>query len=236
MRNRTRALHAVKRVATLTRPEHVTVLLIQANRSGGSIRFSRPPPLKAELVVGSLAMANIEACVDCNPDQQSAPPVSVEPTTTPAHSNSLDPTTFVPPSPSIFPSITIEFCDRVTIFSGNTLMKHSEEPSCSVDGALCVDLCKAEKAAPLNLHRSFTRLHRATWTSTELFLTFPTPAIRAINIIPLNAEDTAGRFRVWLFLDGRLPVLVWDRKVEGGFPELKVLVRDNRFQLVLSPV
>ncbi|KAI0773908.1 Rdx family-domain-containing protein [Fomes fomentarius] len=133
-------------------------------------------------------MAEIEACVDCNPDQQSAPPVSAEPTTTPAHSNPLDPTTFVPPSPSIFPSITIEFCDR----------------------------CRW--------------LHRATWTSTELFLTFPTPAIRAINIIPLNAEDTAGRFRVWLFLDCRLPVLVWDRKVEGGFPELKVLkqrIRDH---------
>ncbi len=42
--------------------------------------------------------------------------------------------------------------------------------------------------------------------------------------MPLNAEDTAGRFRVWLFLDGKHPVLVWDRKVEGGFPELKVLV------------
>ena len=68
------------------------------------------------------------------------------------------------------------------------------------------------------------RLHRATWTSTELFLTFPTPLIRAINIMPLNAEDTAGRFRVWLFLDGKPPVLAWDRKVEGGFPELKILV------------
>ena len=42
--------------------------------------------------------------------------------------------------------------------------------------------------------------------------------------MPLNAEDTAGRFRVWLFLEGKPPVLVWDRKVEGGFPELKVLV------------
>lgn len=42
--------------------------------------------------------------------------------------------------------------------------------------------------------------------------------------MPLNAEETAGRFRVWLFLDGKAPVLVWDRKVEGSFPELKVLV------------
>ena len=60
--------------------------------------------------------------------------------------------------------------------------------------------------------------------STELFLTFPTPALRAVTIMPLNSEETGGRFRVWLFLDGKPPILVWDRKVEGGFPELKVLV------------
>lgn len=42
--------------------------------------------------------------------------------------------------------------------------------------------------------------------------------------MPLNSEETGGRFRVWLFLDGKPPILVWDRKVEGGFPELKVLV------------
>ena len=60
--------------------------------------------------------------------------------------------------------------------------------------------------------------------STELFLTFPTPALKVINIMPLNSEETGGRFRVWLFLDGKPPALVWDRKVEGGFPELKLLV------------
>ena len=53
--------------------------------------------------------------------------------------------------------------------------------------------------------------------------------------MPLNAEDTAGRFRVWLFLDGKPPVLVWDRKVEGGFPELKVLVSSFRLRESLSP-
>ena len=43
--------------------------------------------------------------------------------------------------------------------------------------------------------------------------------------MPLDSEDTAGRFRVWLTVkeDGP-PVLVWDRKVEGQFPELKILV------------
>ena len=37
------------------------------------------------------------------------------------------------------------------------------------------------------------------------------------------SEETAGRFRVWVFVDS-IPALAWDRKVEGGFPELKVLV------------
>ncbi|KAH9062086.1 hypothetical protein EDB87DRAFT_1674068 [Lactarius vividus] len=79
--------------------------------------------------------------------------------------------------------------------------------------------------------RRYARLHRATWTSTELFLTFPPPTIRSITIIPLNSEDTAGRFRVWLTVDeGSSPILMWDRKVEGNFPELKVLkqrIRDR---------
>ncbi|KAI0786349.1 Rdx family-domain-containing protein [Abortiporus biennis] len=73
-------------------------------------------------------------------------------------------------------------------------------------------------------------LHRATWISTELFLTFPSPALKSITIWPLNSDETAGRFRVWLFIHGREPILCWDRKVEGGFPELKVLkqrIRDK---------
>ncbi|KLO12860.1 hypothetical protein SCHPADRAFT_828889 [Schizopora paradoxa] len=72
-------------------------------------------------------------------------------------------------------------------------------------------------------------LHRATWVSTELFLTFPPPIINGIHIVPLNSEKTAGRFRVWLSLSTG-PYLVWDRKIEGRFPELKELkqrVRDK---------
>ncbi|KAI0751384.1 hypothetical protein C8Q80DRAFT_1098709 [Daedaleopsis nitida] len=132
-------------------------------------------------------MTDTQACIECQVDDKKGAPAVQEPTGTNAH-NPLDPTTFVPPSPSVTPSITIEFCDRVHWVTNRDL-----------------------------------RLHRATWTSTELFLTFPTPALRAVNIMPLNAEDTAGRFRVWLFLDNQPPVLVWDRKVEGAFPELKVL-------------
>jgi predicted Rdx family selenoprotein len=71
----------------------------------------------------------------------------------------------------------------------------------------------------------YVRLHRATWTSTELFLTFPPPALKSITIMPLNSEGTAGRFRIWLTVNEGSPILVWDRKVEGKFPELKDLVR-----------
>ncbi|KAF9268267.1 hypothetical protein L218DRAFT_954629 [Marasmius fiardii PR-910] len=74
-------------------------------------------------------------------------------------------------------------------------------------------------------------LHRATWVQTELFLTFGTPTISSIILIPRMSDETAGRFRVWLSMPSeQSPILIWDRKVEGGFPELKVLkqrVRDK---------
>jgi selT/selW/selH-like putative selenoprotein len=117
-------------------------------------------------------------------------------------------------------------------------------------------------------------LHRATWVQTELFLTFPDTqaeeprqekegaetsngskystngkGLKAITLIPCNAPETGGRFRVWLqkepasdssedsrqasqlqaFEDGAV-VLLWDRKIKGGFPELKELkqlIRDE---------
>ncbi|KAK7470862.1 hypothetical protein VKT23_002278 [Stygiomarasmius scandens] len=77
--------------------------------------------------------------------------------------------------------------------------------------------------------KSYTRLHRATWVQTELLLTFGPPVIGSITLIPRMSDDTAGRFRVWVSIPGQDPNLVWDRKTEGGFPELKVLkqrVRD----------
>ncbi len=56
-------------------------------------------------------------------------------------------------------------------------------------------------------------------------MTFPPPALQSITLVPLDADDAAGRFRIWLTMneDGP-PILVWDRKVEGQFPELKHLV------------
>ncbi|KAF8204962.1 Rdx family-domain-containing protein [Pholiota molesta] len=77
-------------------------------------------------------------------------------------------------------------------------------------------------------------LHRATWVQTELFLTFGPPTIGSITLIPLNTDETAGRFRVWLSVPGSEQAqLMWDRKVEGGFPELKVL--KQRIRDVLQP-
>jgi predicted Rdx family selenoprotein len=37
--------------------------------------------------------------------------------------------------------------------------------------------------------------------------------------------DTAGRFRVWLYKAGETErILIHDRKTEGGFAEMKVIV------------
>ena len=43
--------------------------------------------------------------------------------------------------------------------------------------------------------------------------------------MPLNSDETAGQFRVWLSYGAEQGLLMWDRKIEGGFPELKVLVK-----------
>ena len=66
-----------------------------------------------------LTMADVLACVECGPDgtQGGAIPALASQTpavTTAVAHNPLDPATFVPPSPSVAPSITIEFCDRVS--------------------------------------------------------------------------------------------------------------------------
>lgn len=76
----------------------------------------------------------------------------------------------------------------------------------------------------LSIFTPKTRLHRASWVQTELLLTFPPPVVGCISLIPRNLDETAGRFRVWLSVSSQPPHLLWDRKVEGGFPELKVLV------------
>ncbi|KAL7008307.1 hypothetical protein EMMF5_002036 [Cystobasidiomycetes sp. EMM_F5] len=80
---------------------------------------------------------------------------------------------------------------------------------------------------------------RATWIQTELLNTFSpsgesektsdaSPStISAVTIMPRSDPATAGRFRIWLYKANEpKPVLIHDRKIEGGFAETKIIVRD----------
>jgi predicted Rdx family selenoprotein len=172
----------------------------------------------------------------------------------------LVPLTFVPPPFAGVPSITIEFCDRVSPkqmpFEHFSLLR-LVSVVCIYEW-LVLAFCSVFQAC---------RLHRATWTQTELFLTFPPPTLTSISLIPQNSQETSGRFRVWLSYipqkSGSQPTqaedesqglsskkqgdseakertqdkstttsqdavtvteLLWDRKTNGGFPELKDLV------------
>lgn len=92
--------------------------------------------------------------------------------------------------------------------------------------------------------------HRATWMQTELLITFSAKEaadgtsskasgggyIASTMLLPCAAPETAGRFRVWLVTEqprahSQVEIhLLWDRKSQGGFPdlaELKRLVRDK---------
>lgn len=43
--------------------------------------------------------------------------------------------------------------------------------------------------------------------------------------MPRSDAATAGRFRVWLYQPGKAsPILVHDRKTDGGFAEVKLIV------------
>ncbi|CAG7849438.1 SubName: Full=Uncharacterized protein {ECO:0000313/EMBL:CCA67238.1} [Serendipita indica DSM 11827] len=79
-------------------------------------------------------------------------------------------------------------------------------------------------------------LHRATWIATELSVTFPPPQIQTISLVAAAAPLPAGRFRMWLAeapngaQSDPIMTLIWDRKVEDGFPDLKVVkqrIRDK---------
>ncbi|PVG04200.1 hypothetical protein CPB86DRAFT_778460 [Serendipita vermifera] len=80
-------------------------------------------------------------------------------------------------------------------------------------------------------------LHRAAWVMTELSITFPAPIIKSSLLVPITAPDPAGRFRVWLLEEPEghgseiQSMLLWDRKLEDGFPELKALKQKVRDKL-----
>ncbi|SKC36923.1 SelT/SelW/SelH family protein [Krasilnikoviella flava] len=67
-------------------------------------------------------------------------------------------------------------------------------------------------------------LMRAAWVAQELLQTFRT-RLGEVALVP----GTGGVFRVELDPgDGRPAVLLWDRAVEGGFPEIPPLKRAVR--------
>lgn len=159
------------------------------------------------------AMAETEVCETCSPPTaaHASKAVSVSSESVSAPEDPLDPKTFVcpvQPGAQPCPSVVIEYCDR----------------------------CRWQP--------------RASWVQTELLLTFALPrpgeapskasggvGLRSITLLPMVEDATAGRFRVWV-LHTPAPSntsvqpppcaqadLVWDRKIESGFPELKGLVR-----------
>lgn len=65
-------------------------------------------------------------------------------------------------------------------------------------------------------------LLRAGWTAQELLTTFE----KELGSVALRPAETSGRFCVTV--DGRI---VWDRKTEGGFPEMKQLKQRIRDQI-----
>lgn len=65
---------------------------------------------------------------------------------------------------------------------------------------------------------------RAGWMAQELLQTFGT----ALGEVAIRPSDNSGTFNVWL--DGQL---IWCRKREGGFPELKEL--KQRVRDVIDP-
>ena len=158
-----------------------------------------------------------QTCLDCPPippvSSSSSSSTSARPSpSNPGSSHTPPPSTIAaqshPPSTSapddirppaaLKPSITIEFCDRCRWCVAFLL---SSSPGS----------CESRRLGSSKLVHCH-RAPRATWIQTELFLTFPNPALRAITLQPLNAPETGGRFRVWLD-SGEGDELVWDRKV-----------------------
>jgi predicted Rdx family selenoprotein len=171
-------------------------------------------------------------CEDCIPstsDLSTAPATAVSPEPA-AYDPILDPTTFVPPSYNRgssneeLPRVVIEFCDRCRWLSRATWTL-------------------TEVHLPLPFHPPPTLTH----STPQLFLTFPptpTTGLRSISLLPRSAPETGGRFRVWLYKSlPPTPIpgtehwegaeLVWDRKIEGGFPEMKEL--KQRIRTLIEP-
>ncbi|WVQ76568.1 hypothetical protein IAR50_006239 [Cryptococcus sp. DSM 104548] len=144
-----------------------------------------------------------ETCKDCDKPPHETSPVV-------AHESSAQPTEQAPaPTPAS---------------GGNSAEGPFIAPDLSqVKPSVVIEFCDRCRWAP-----------RATWIQTELFLTFPTPLLKTITLMPQNTPETGGRFRVWVDIgDGKGDQLAWDRKTEGGFPELKIL--KQRIRNIIQP-
>lgn len=174
-------------------------------------------------VLVTMSTAKHEVCVDCDPPRNdashgsrgSAQPSSQSQSQAESSTSTSASATAAPSAPSadmqppskVYPAITIEFCDRCR---------------------WCVSYCsRSHTDQGLSAELRIYRAPRATWIQTELFLTFPTPTIQSITLIPLKAEETGGRFRVWLDLGDRVE-MVWDRKVGYSFIHLIEGLTGNR--------
>lgn len=68
---------------------------------------------------------------------------------------------------------------------------------------------------------------RANWVQQEVLSTFAA-SLASVMVVPKSDEASAGRFRVYYTAGLSSPTptqlqLVWDRKTQNGFPEMKVL-------------
>ncbi|KAJ9475748.1 hypothetical protein PHBOTO_005844 [Pseudozyma hubeiensis] len=150
--------------------------------------------------------AAAEECTDCSPPtavsdglEASQSAATAMDTSQPAAENLMDPGTFIP-------------------------------PLSAVDGLptplVVIEYCQRCKFGL-----------RANWFQQELLSTFaPTTteaeagaSIAAVLMIPKVDDASAGRFRVYFLAPAEKGLkLVWDRKVQSGFPEMKVLKQKLR--------
>ncbi|SJX65268.1 uncharacterized protein SRS1_16091 [Sporisorium reilianum f. sp. reilianum] len=141
------------------------------------------------------------ACIDCQPDAAHPSPAVAATSAAGATEDLMDPTTFVRPLGSV--------------------------------AGLPMPLVVIEYC-----HRCKFGL-RANWIQQELLSTFaPSPpnadsaadtaSVASVMLIPKVDDVSAGRFRVYIAADASGLALVWDRKVQGGFPEMRVLKQKVR--------
>lgn len=74
---------------------------------------------------------------------------------------------------------------------------------------------------------------RANWVQQELLSTFGPPStaeLASIMLIPKADEASAGKFRIYLLATAAATKLdlIWDRKTQSGFPEMRILKQKIR--------